>query len=139
MTNPFTTLRNWWHSRSIRRRWAEAPATLDAAIRRMLVEVPTAVLTEFAAQPREDCITGFGFGSGMGLRNSWGLWHGESGVSRELREAGVVHGDDQSAVIFTALWCRLNNAPFDLAEEAHYYHAYWKAQGCNPDGSPLSR
>lgn len=137
MTNPIILLTDWWHTRAIRRVWRKAPVTIDAALDRFVAEVPTDILATFKALPKGEAICGFGFGSGMGLRNSWGLWFGETGVSAELRKLGLIHGDDQSGFLFTALWARLNGVALDVDAELAFYRAHWEAQGCAMDGSPL--
>jgi len=71
------------------------------------------------------------------MRNAWGLWYNETGISKWFQSHGVLHGDDRSGIIFKALWCRLNNKPFSIDNEAAYYISYWKQHGCKADGSPL--
>ncbi len=113
------------------------PATLDEAVDYLLRHVPPDLLARFKDETRQGCIIGFSWLGGMNMRNAWGLWHGSTPLSKQLRAAGILHGDDASAIIFRALWSRLNSVPFDLATEAAYYKAWWAKRGCNPDGSPI--
>ncbi len=114
------------------------PETLDEAVDQIVAGMTE---EDKAAAQREDPEHPFGyahFGGGMAMRNGWGLWHGRTPISRWLREHGIWHGDDASAVIFKALYCRLTGKPFDIAAEAAYYRDYWASKGCGPDGSPLT-
>ena len=57
-------------------------------------------------------------------------------VDEILSKYNIMHGDDRSAIIFKALWCRLNDKPIRIEEEAAFYIRYWADKGLNPDGSP---
>lgn len=134
---PWQRLADWWDGRHIRKSRRNAPRSITEAADRMLAEAPPDILARFKDEHRQSCIVGFGFGSGMGLRNGWDLWRTDSPLTRELAAAGIMHGDDRSAVLFTALWCRLNDVPFRIEDEAARYKAHWEAHGCAMDGSPL--
>jgi len=141
MTNPITALliylRDFRDRLALAKARANSPATLEEALDRIIAHSSPEDLREFASTIRDKAGTGLHFGLGMWMRNSWGLWENKTSLARELGAAGILHGDDRSGAVFTALWCRLNHQPFSLKEEAAKYAAYWRAYGCNPDGSPL--
>jgi len=107
------------------------PRDLDEAVDLILTDATKADKADFAKQeggfPGAQCSPGFF--SGMGLRNAWGLWFGKTGISKWLRDNGIYHGDDQSSVIYHAVWCRLNGRPLDLVAEAAFYEGYWAKSG----------
>lgn len=73
-------------------------------------------------------------GCGTELRNDWGLWEKDGPLSVWFRARDIWHPDDFSSIIFNALWCHLNDQPFDIAVEAREHEAYWRAQGVGFDG-----
>lgn len=101
------------------------PDTLDEALDLIIHSSRKEDLAAFAATPEGDYATMLHFGAGMAMRNNWGLWHNETGIAKWFRDNGIFHGDDRSGTIYRALWCRLNNAPFDIKAEAAHYEAFW--------------
>lgn len=63
--------------------------------------------------------------SGMALRNNLNLWKSTGPLNVWFREHGVWHGDDKSAILYRALWCKLNGISFNIDEESRYYKLYW--------------
>lgn len=131
--NPLTLYRRWQRRREL----AKAPQTLNDAVQWFIDHCEPDVLATFKTQSRADCICGFGFMHGMSVRNSWGLWEKGQPLSRELEAAGIWMADDSSAVIFTALWCRLNGQPFRIEDEVARYDAHWARAGLGRGGVPL--
>ncbi len=64
------------------------------------------------------------FGSGIGIRNSWGLW-GDSPLSRYFARLGIYHADDMSAIINTAFSRRVRGTEIKLEELVKYYRDFW--------------
>lgn len=64
------------------------------------------------------------FGSGMQVRNNWGLWQG-SVLAKWFNERGIFHADDMSGLIFTALEKRVREENFDFDEGAKVYWRHW--------------
>jgi hypothetical protein len=64
------------------------------------------------------------FGSGMQVRNNWGLWQG-SVLAKWFNERGIFHADDMSGLIFTALEKKVREENFNFDEEAKVYWRYW--------------
>ena len=72
------------------------------------------------------------FGLGMFLRNNWGLWQGGD-LAKDMNRLGFTHPDDMSGTILEGYGARLNGMPFDLANKAAEYRAYWtKLQNRKP-------
>jgi hypothetical protein len=113
------------------------PDTLTEAVELILHSTPPKDLTAFAHEDGDCPGSSFHFSGGMAMRNDWGLWHGTSGVSRYLRENRIFHGDDQSATIFKAVWCRLNGVKLDLPAEARKFEEHWNRQGLTWDMKPM--
>lgn len=116
------------------------PTTLDEAVDQLVAGMTEDDKTRYRAEREDYPGIRFHFSSGMAMRNGWGLWHGETGISRWLRERRIVHGDDQSATIYHALWRRLHGLPIDeawVAEQAAYYEAYWARHGLTWDMQPI--
>lgn len=115
------------------------PTTLDEAVDQILAHMTKTDKIAFAAEPEDHPGSCLHFSTGMALRNEWGLWHGKTPISKWLRAHRIVHGDDQSAVIFKALWCRLQTPPriLDIAAEAEHYAAFWARSGLTWDMKPI--
>ncbi len=69
----------------------------------------------------------FHFSSGIGIRNSWGLWSG-SRLAKYFNEIGIHHPDDMSAIILDTFWCRINDKPLKLEQRITFYKQYWKVR-----------
>ena len=81
----------------------DRPASLDAAVDRLLSILDEDTLIEVAAR-EHDQLNDLHFGLGLAIRNAWVWPHNPELCARE----GIpVHPDDCSAVIIKALWERL--------------------------------
>ncbi len=115
------------------------PTTLEEAVDQIVSTMSAADKDAYAESNPHFPGQG-GFFGGMAMRNDWGLWHGETGISRWLRERRVVHGDDQSLVILRAVWRWLHDLPIGdewMAEQAAYYEAFWARSGLTWDMQPI--
>lgn len=65
------------------------------------------------------------FGTGMYLRNNWGLWDSNSQLSKYFESIGIFHPDDMSSIILTSFHRHLNNKNIDLQGQIKYYKDYW--------------
>ncbi len=133
----FEGLKNWWYGRQRAKQLAAAPTTLDEAVARLESNSSPEDLAKFKAErgghPGSSCH----FGSGMAMRNGWGLWEKDQPLTKWFRANDIWHADDMSAIIFKALWFKLNAKKFDIKKEAKYYTKYWKSQGLGFDGKEL--
>lgn len=85
-----------------------------------------------------DGMNQFGFFTGMGVRNYYGLWH-DNGLTRYFNNVlGVYHADDMSGVLLEALWYRVHNKPYDPTPLIKRYHEHWKRSGCNMKGEHIN-
>lgn len=114
------------------------PKSLDEALDQIIAKsIPTDL--EAFRQTDSDCPgMSFHFSGGMAMRNNWNLWGKTGPLNNWFREVGIWHADDKSAIIYKALWCRLNHVPFDIKAEARYYELFWAhTAGQDFDGEPL--
>ena len=79
------------------------PLTLDAVVERLLGLMSDAD-KEVVRNTPEDKLIRFHFPWGMGIRNEFGLWRGNTQL---LESCGGEHPDDASSVIIRAVWERL--------------------------------
>jgi len=87
------------------------------------------MVTAFREEKEED-LPKYHFGTGMGIRNGWGLWAG-SQLAKYFEEMGIFHPDDMSAIILTSFHRRLNNKDIRLDEQREYFARYWINMGKN--------
>jgi len=66
------------------------------------------------------------FGTGVGIRNSWGLWKGDSRIAKYFQKLGINHPDDMSGIILTSYHRHLNHLDLRLEEQIDYYISYWE-------------
>ncbi len=85
-----------------KRNW---PKTVDEAVQRMIDELPAEMLLEIAYTPKDHLIMYHRF-LGMGIRNRYGLWRGNTSLLRSCGSADM-HPDSASTVIIKATWERL--------------------------------
>lgn len=72
-----------------------------------------------------------GLGSGMGMRNSWGLWNG-SKLAQWFYRHQIYHADDMSGIIMDSYNRTKRGEPIELKEQIVKYHKHWeKAYGIN--------
>lgn len=71
-------------------------------------------------------------GFGMYLRNNWGLW-GDTKLTRNLYEMGILHPDDMTAIILNSYQRRLKGEDIKLQEQLKYYQDYWRKNGAPVD------
>lgn len=100
------------------------PATLDEALDLMMTGL-TDEDRKFIEDAGDAYATSVHFGSGMGMRNSWGLW-GDSSLSRYFARLGIYHADDKSAIINEAFARRVRGKDIELEKLVQYYRDYWE-------------
>lgn len=83
------------------------PATVDAAVHRMLAMLPDEAKADIAAKSHDQLIE-LHFGLGTWIRNNFGLWQGNAALAQD---AGSNDPDDIAGVIIKALWNQLRDAP----------------------------
>lgn len=80
----------------------------------------------FKNKPEKDAVIELHFGTGMGIRNSWGLWKGDSGIAKYFKNLGIFHPDDMSGIILTSFHRYLNKIDIKLNEQIKYYKDFWE-------------
>lgn len=102
------------------------PKNLHDAIAYLNCVWPESDKTEFKNNEEHDAVAELHFGTGMGIRNGWGLWKGKNRITRFFKSKGISHPDDMSSIILTSFHRHLNNKPINLDEQIKYYKAYWE-------------
>ncbi|GLQ19391.1 DUF6794 domain-containing protein [Algimonas porphyrae] len=80
-----------------------------------------------------DKLAMYHFGWGTGIRNSWGLWAGNTPISQYFRDLGVSHPDDMSGIIIDSYWLYFNDCDIQLDKQVAYYQAYWSQEDTEAD------
>jgi len=129
------------HLKHLISKWKTAttiPSNLDEAVSYIIQNNTPLDLTKFSKVEAEYAGVSSNFLRGMAMRNAWKLWEKEGGLNTWFRTNGIWHGDDKSSIVYKAVWCKLNNAPFDIVEERRFYSLFWAASGLDFDGEPLT-
>lgn len=87
--------------RSVQSFW---PASVDEAAERLVSELDEASKKKVRETPRDKLIQ-FHMGWGMGIRNTFGLWQGNTSLLKSCGEP--IHPDSCSGIIIGAVWERL--------------------------------
>lgn len=83
------------------------PTTVREAVQDFLSHASFLTKARIRFTAREDLI-GFHFGLGMGIRNRYGLWRGNSALILSACSR-MCHPDDASMVIIEAIWLELKS------------------------------
>lgn len=110
---------------------------LENLIDEILSKMTEEDMSRFAKEPEDHPGVRFHFTGGMAMRNEFRLWQNDTPLTMWFSSHGIFHGDDRSATIYKALWCRLNQRYFSITDEAEHFRAFWARSGHNPDGSPM--
>ncbi len=100
------------------------PEDLDACIAELLRTVLPKEIEKFKNSAEKNTSI-YHFGTGMAMRNNWGLWSG-SKLAKWFNGIGIEHPDDMSGIILTSFWRHLNDQELRLDEQVKYYQDYWK-------------
>jgi len=101
------------------------PANLEQAFTALKRMLPAEDIEKIRKMDDEKEMVRYHFGLGMRLRNEWGLWRGEGGLGKQLRELGLRHPDDMSTVVLESFWRHLHGKPLELEAKVRYYQEYW--------------
>jgi hypothetical protein len=102
------------------------PKDLNDAIAYLNCKWPEKDKTEYKNKAENDAVAELHFGTGMSIRNNWGLWKGKNKLSKFFKSKGVFHPDDISSIILTSFHRQLNGKPIDLDAQIEFYKSYWK-------------
>jgi len=82
---------------------------------------------EFKNKNEKDAVTELHFGTGLAIRNNWGLWKkSKNRLKLFFNLRGIYHPDDISSIILTSFHRHLNNKDIELSNQLKYYKEYWK-------------
>lgn len=113
------------------------PATLDEAIEYLYNNLTPEDITFI----KNNSHSSIHFSAGMAMRNEWHLWDKNSKISKDIQKRfQLIHGDDLSGLINTALWAKVKGEDIDKALNkcAASYKKHWKDSGIDAmTGEPL--
>jgi hypothetical protein len=82
---------------------------------------------KFKTQNERDVSARYHMGSGMAIRNNWGLWKKKkNSLKKYFNRKGIFHPDDMSGIILTSFHRKLNNRDIELGKQIDYYKKYWE-------------
>lgn len=81
---------------------------------------------EIGRLPEDEAMAELHMGTGMGIRNGWGLWKGKNELVKFFNSHGIFHPDDMSSIILTSFHRKLNNRDIDFEGQVQMYLDYWK-------------
>jgi hypothetical protein len=110
---------------------------LDTLIDDMLLAMSDEDKERFKKEREDMPGVSFHFSLGMAMRNELGLWRNDTPLTCWFQEHNILHGDDRSATIYKALYCRLHGRPFDIDAEELQHTNFWRGRGLKNDGSPI--
>ncbi len=79
----------------------------------------------FKNKKENDAVGGIHHGTGRAIRNSWGLWKGNSEIANYFHELDINHPDDMSSIILTSFHRHLNQKKILLQKQVQFYKEYW--------------
>lgn len=80
----------------------------------------------FKSKPENEAVSMLHFGTGLYIRNNWGLWEGKNQLYNSFRSQGIFHPDDISSIILTSFHRKLNEIEINLDEQIWEYKKYWE-------------
>ena len=97
------------------------PETFDEAVQVVIDELAPDDHTLINEMPIEICLATGQQTIGDCIRKDWGLWDGEGKLFHCLKDLGLTHPEDMSAVILTAVICKVHGKEFNLKSEVQKY------------------
>ena len=81
----------------------------------------------FRTQDESDAVAELHMGTGLYIRNGWGLWEKrKNSLVRYFNSLGIFHPDDISSIILTSFHRQLNSIDIDLDKQVDMYKKYLK-------------
>lgn len=80
----------------------------------------------FSKMTEKEASVNYHFGTGMSMRNNWGLWKGDTELAKYFYNLGIYHPDDISSIIIVSFHRYLNKKDIKLDEQVNHYKAYWE-------------
>ena len=101
------------------------PKNLEDAISEVNGFYSDSLKTEVKKLTEDEFIVQYHMGTGLYMRNNWGLWGG-SRLSRYFKRKGIKHPDDMSGIVLTSFHRNLNGKNIDFKSQIAETKAYWK-------------
>ena len=101
------------------------PKDVDDAVNYLACIWTKADKDSFKVVPEKLAVARLHFGTGLYIRNGWGLWKGRNELVEFFNAYGISHPDDMSSIILTSFHRYLNGKEIDLAEQIKVYQEYW--------------
>jgi hypothetical protein len=102
------------------------PTDLDDALRYLTCVWSDKGKEEFKNKVEKHAVAELHFGTGLQMRNGWGLWEGKNSLTQYFNSKGVFHPDDISSIILTSFHRQLNNKDIGLENQIQLYKDYWE-------------
>lgn len=100
------------------------PCTIDSTILVFFHTWDDSITYEFKTIP-DSTLANINHGTGMWLRNNYGLWN-RTCLVEYFWELGIFHPDDISAIILTSYHRFLNGKELKIEEQVNMYKSFWK-------------
>lgn len=99
------------------------PRTLSEALDLLDGAFSAQQLAEMQTLSEEEMWVTYYQNLGRGMRNSWGLWSGKSGVAAEFCAMGLQDAEAMSVVILRSFWRRVHSLPLRVEEQVRQMRA----------------
>jgi len=103
------------------------PTDLNDAVNFLICVWSDTSKVAFKTEPENDAVSELHFGTGLYMRNNWGLWEGKNSLFRFFKTKGIFHPDDMSSIILTSFHRTLNGVDIKLDQQVSEYKEYWRA------------
>ena len=101
------------------------PKNLEDAITEVNGFYSDSLKTEVKKLSENEFIGQYHMGTGLYMRNNWGLWSG-SRLSRYFKRKGIKHPDDMSGIVLRSFHRKLNGKNIEFKNQVAKSKAYWK-------------
>ncbi len=102
------------------------PDNLDQAMAYFDFSWTASSKTKFKQLTEAQMIARCHLGFGMWLRNSWGLWRGDTPIYKYFDKLGISYPEDISSIILVSYHRYLNKRKIKLKQQIAETKAYWK-------------
>jgi hypothetical protein len=97
--------------------YAGPPRTLNEALDLLGEGLSPQELEQVRTLSEREMVGRYYQGLGRGIRNSWGLWSGGSGISNQLCAMGMRDAEAMSVLILQSFWRRVHSEPLRVEEQ----------------------
>ncbi|MEM6736903.1 MAG: DUF6794 domain-containing protein [Bacteroidota bacterium] len=101
------------------------PQNLDEALAVLDTSFSEFEKDKIRTMNEDDFLGDYHMGTGLWIRNNWGLWSG-SRLKRYFDRKGIKHPDDMSGLILTSWFRSISGTDIDLKSQIDDYKSYWR-------------